>query len=182
MMATASARTTHLPATSAERPEAALARLLDELAAVLNRTSPSTYTARPFPAVSGSIGQHVRHILDHVASLCEAEPRVPLSYDHRERGTNVETDVDAALRSIGRLTSTLAAMRSGEDEAMTMMSMLVPGGEPSAVRTTLRRELIFVVSHTIHHQALIGLLLSAAGDGVPQGFGLAPSTPSLARA
>jgi uncharacterized damage-inducible protein DinB len=168
--------------TCAERPEAALTRLLDELAAVLNRTSVSIYTARPFPAVSGSIGQHVRHILDHVASLCEAESRMPLSYDHRERGTNVETDVDAALRSIRRLTSTLAVMRSCEDEAMTMISMLVPGGEPIAVRTTLRRELVFVVSHTIHHQALIGLLLSAAGGGVPQDFGLAPSTPRLASA
>jgi uncharacterized damage-inducible protein DinB len=107
---------------------------------------------------------------------------MPLSYDHRERGTNVETDVDAALRSIRRLTSTLAVMRSCEDEAMTMISMLVPGGEPIAVRTTLRRELVFVVSHTIHHQALIGLLLSAAGGGVPQDFGLAPSTPRLASA
>ena len=182
MMATASAPATDLPAACAERPEATLTHLLDELAAVLNRTSPSTYTARPFPAVSGSIGQHVRHILDHVASLCQAESRMPLSYDHRERGTNVETDVHAALRSIRRLMSTLAAMRTWGDEAITMMSILVPGGEPIAVRTTLRRELIFVVSHTIHHQALIGLLLSAAGGGVPQDFGLAPSTPRLARA
>ena len=115
--------------------------------------------------------------------MCAVAPPAPLSADHRERGTNVEADVAAALQSIRWLTSTLAAMRTSEDEAVTMMSTLVPGGEPIVVRSTLGRELLFVVSHTtIHHQALIGLLLSAAGCGVPLGFGLAPSTPRLARA
>ena len=109
-----------------------------------------------------------------------------LSADHRERGTNVEADVAAALRSIRWLTSTLAAMRTSEDEAVTMMSTLVPGGEPIVVRSTLGRELLFVVSHTIHHQALIGLLLSAAGCGVPRVSALlrrrrAPPAPDVHR-
>jgi len=163
-------------------PQAALTRLLEELAAVLCRVSPMAYTATPFPAVSGSIGQHVRHVLDHVASVCAAAPRAPLSYDHRERGTNVEADVAAALRTIRRLTSALTALPARDDEPITMMSMLAPGAEPIVVHTTLGRELLFVVSHTIHHQALIGLLLSAAGCGVPRDFGLAASTPRLARA
>ena len=165
-----------------ESPQAALRRLLEDLAAVLCRVSPMAYTATPFPAASGSIGQHVRHILDHVASVCAAAPRAPLSYDYRERGTNVEADVAAALRTIARLTSELTALAARDDEPTTMMSMLAPGAEPIVVRTTLGRELLFVVSHTIHHQALIGLLLSAAGSGVPQDFGRAPSTPRLAHA
>jgi uncharacterized damage-inducible protein DinB len=166
----------------AESPQAALTRLLDELAAVLRRVSPMAYTATPFPAVSGSIGQHVRHILDHVASVCAAAPPAPLSYDHRERGTNVEADVAAALQTIRRLTSALAALVTRDDEPITMMSILASGAEPIVVRTTVGRELLFVVSHTIHHQALIGLLLAAVGCGVPRDFGLAPSTPRLARA
>jgi uncharacterized damage-inducible protein DinB len=182
MIAAASAPALSTMPPSAERPQAALTRLLDELAAVLMKVSPSTYAAVPFPGVSGSIGQHVRHILDHVASLCDAPSRMPLSYDHRERGTDVETDVGAALRTMRRLSSALAAMRSRDDELITMVSTLAAGAGPIAVRTTLGRELVFVISHTIHHQALIGLLLSAAGSGVPQGFGLAPSTPRLAHA
>ena len=166
----------------ADSPQAALTRLLDDLAAVLSRVSPMAYTATPFPAVSGSIGQHVRHILDHVASVCAAAPRAPLSYDHRERGTNVEADAAAALLTIRRLTSALTAVAGRDDEPMTMMSLLAPGADPIVVQTTLGRELLFVLSHTIHHQALIGLLLSTAGCGVPRDFGLAPSTPRLARA
>ena len=183
MIATACSSPQRQGSACAERPQATLMRLLDELAAVLNRVSPSTYTARPFPAVSGSIGQHVRHILDHVASICAAMPKMPLSYDHRERGTNVEADVDAALCAIRRLTAALSALPLRDDQPITMTSALVHGGEPTAVGTTLGRELLFVISHTIHHQALIGLRLSASADSlVPQGFGLAPSTPRLAQA
>jgi uncharacterized damage-inducible protein DinB len=182
MIATASSMPRGQAGSCAERPQATLMRLLDELEGVLNRLSPSIYTAQPFPAVSGSIGQHVRHILDHIGSVCAAAPPSPLCYDDRVRGTNVEADIDAALRQIRRLTAALPALPSGDDLWMTMTSALVPGGEPVAVGTTLGRELLFVISHTIHHQALIGLLLSAAGGLVPQGFGLAPSTPRFARA
>jgi hypothetical protein len=38
--------------------------------------------------------------------------------------------------------------------------------------------LAFVVSHTIHHQAMIGVLLATRGHTVPHRFGLAPSTPN----
>jgi uncharacterized damage-inducible protein DinB len=60
--------------------------------------------------------------------------------------------------------------------------VLAHGAAPVAVRSTLARELLFVISHTIHHQALIAVLLSAAGRTVPEAFGLAPSTPRSARA
>jgi uncharacterized damage-inducible protein DinB len=43
--------------------------------------------------------------------------------------------------------------------------------------STLARELAFVLNHTIHHQAMIGLLASLHGCDVPDGFGYAPSTP-----
>jgi uncharacterized damage-inducible protein DinB len=168
--------------TAAERPHAALARLLDELADVLRRVSSTTYTARVFPGVSGSIGQHVRHILDHVAGLCATGPSGVLSYDRRQRGTDVEADVSAALQTIVRLEAALTRLdRCDENAPITLSSVLAHGAAPVAVRSTLAREMLFVISHTIHHQALIAVLLSAAGRSVPDTFGLAPSTPLSAR-
>jgi uncharacterized damage-inducible protein DinB len=168
--------------TTAERPHAALARLLDDLADVLRRVSSTMYTARPFPGVSGSIGQHVRHVLDHVAGLCNAAPRGVVSYDWRERGTDVEADVRAALRTIVRLKAALTRFDDSDGNApVTLSSMLAHGGAPVAAPSTLAREVLFVISHTIHHQALIAVLLAAAGRRVPEAFGLAPSTPHSAR-
>jgi uncharacterized damage-inducible protein DinB len=39
------------------------------------------------------------------------------------------------------------------------------------------RELAFVINHTIHHQALIAVLLAWHGIEVAPRFGVAPSTP-----
>jgi len=44
--------------------------------------------------------------------------------------------------------------------------------------STSARELAFVISHTIHHQAIIAVLLASQGVAVPHRFGVAPSTPS----
>jgi hypothetical protein len=50
-------------------------------------------------------------------------------------------------------------------------------GEAIVGWSTFARELAFVVSHTIHHQAIIGLLMAIHGRPVPDRFGHSPSTP-----
>lgn len=161
---------------------APLVRLLDELASMLMQVSPSVYTARPLLGVSGSIGEHVRHALDHVAAFAAAGQDEVLTYDGRERGTPVESDSGAALRAILRLKTALTTGASeGLDRPVAVTAVLSRGREPVSMRSTLRRELAFVVSHTVHHQALIAMLLAVAGTDVPHSFGLAPSTPRLAR-
>ena len=42
--------------------------------------------------------------------------------------------------------------------------------------STVRRELIFLVSHTVHHYALIAVMLRHQAVGLPADFGVAPST------
>ncbi len=49
-------------------------------------------------------------------------------------------------------------------------------GVPVQVETTVGRELAFVLSHTIHHNALIGVMAAMLGVPVPDRFGYAPST------
>ena len=182
-MALATATAIRTSVATAERPHAALARLLDDLATVLRQVSPAAYTARSFPRVSGSIGQHVRHILDHVAGLCATVRSGVLSYDGRERGTEIEADLSAALRTIRHLQGTLTQFDDCDENApITLTAVVAHGAAPVAARSTLAREILFVISHTVHHQALIAVLLSAAGRRVPDAFGLAPSTPRSARA
>jgi uncharacterized damage-inducible protein DinB len=140
--------------------------------------STEIYTARPIAEVSGSVGEHVRHALDHIAALLARPPAAMLTYDRRQRGTDVETDPSAALRQILRLKAALVlcAARS-HDEPLQVVSMVSGSGESLTSWSTLGRELAFVVSHTIHHQAMIALLLSFQGLQAPERFGYAPSTP-----
>lgn len=162
---------------AADAPLAALLRLLDELTARLIGLDPAVYGARPL-RVSGSIGQHVRHCLDHVAAVAAAGPAAPLCYDHRERGTAIETEPADAVRQIFRLKAALERRSDRSlDEPIAVTLTPAEASEPVTTWSTLGRELAFVASHTIHHQAMIGVLLSLHGIGVPDRFGYSPSTP-----
>ena len=160
-------------------PLAALERALEDIAAVVAALSPEGYRARPMPNASGSIGEHVRHCLDHVSALVSADPSCGLSYDRRDRGTVVETDPTRALRCIQLLRIKVAVGRWSTrlDEPIGVRSAMSRGGGGVTAMSTLARELAFVLNHTIHHQAMIGLLASLHGVDVPEGFGYAPSTP-----
>lgn len=167
-----------LHARSSIPPSWALWRLLDELASLLINVSHDVYGARLAPEVSGSIGEHVRHCLDHVSALLAADPSTTLSYDRRHRGTPVETDPAAALRQIPQLKAALESWSARSlDEPVRVTSMITPSGDAVTGWSTLARELAFVVSHTIHHQAIIGVLLAIHGRAVPERFGHSPSTP-----
>ena len=179
MLAVAERPTSTADTNSFASPVEALESALGELAAVIAALSRDAYTARLFPNASGSIGQHVRHCLDHVSALVVADPSSCLSYDLRERGTTVETDPAQALRCIQLLRIKVAVGRWATrlDEPICVISTVARDGAMLTGMSTLARELAFVLSHTIHHQAMIGLLASLHGSDVPSGFGFAPSTP-----
>jgi len=159
-------------------PSRALWRLLDEIELLISNVPVRVYCERLASNVSGSIGEHVRHCLDHVAALVAADPSVTLSYDRRRRGTAVESDPAEALRQILELKRALDAWSTRSlDEPVRVTSMISPAGDAVTGWSTLARELAFVVTHTIHHQAIVGVLLSLHGHSVPERFGHSPSTP-----
>ena len=161
-------------------PATIIRRQLDDLAAIVMATDEAIYTSRPI-AVSGTVGEHVRHCLDHIAALLAASPSQAMSYDCRQRGTAIERDPAEALRQIMRLQSSVDrwGVRS-MDDPICVTSLLTPAGESVTGWSTLGRELAFVNSHTIHHHALIAVLLELADVPIPDRLGLAPATPRRA--
>ena len=163
---------------AASTPASGLAHLLDELSTMVLEVPTEVYCAPFESGVSGSIGEHVRHSLDHVSALLAVGNSDTLSYDHRQRGTAVEADPGAALQQILRLKAGLERWSLRPlDEPIRVRSMVSSNGQTVSGWSTLARELAFVVSHTIHHQAIIGILLACHGFRVPDRFGHSPSTP-----
>jgi hypothetical protein len=154
-----------------------LVELLVRLRALLERVPDAIYVSRPAPALSGSIGEHVRHCLDHVAVLVAAHDGGPVCYDRRLRFTTEETSRGAAIARIDALIEDL--LETGEDRLwrpVVVESLLHADGLPVTADSSLGRELAFVVHHTIHHFAVIALLLDRQGLVVPPRFAHAPST------
>lgn len=158
-------------------PVRSLVDVLGQLAAVIERLSDEQYTARPVAVIDSSVGGHVRHCLDHVVALLTSLAGGAVNYDVRERGTRVECCRREALKRIRQLQDDL--LRTGPisaDQPLVVEALLTADGPAWELESTAGRELSFVLSHTIHHNALVGVIVRALGGEPPEDFGCAPST------
>jgi hypothetical protein len=135
------------------------------------------YQRRPVGVVSSNVGGHVRHSLDHVEALLVGLEKGEICYDQRQRGTAVETRRDSALHAIRHLERRLLAFPvHAESRPLRLLALVSSSLPPVEVETTVGRELAFVLSHTVHHNALIAVQALTLGVKIPERFGYAPST------
>lgn len=155
-----------------------LVDLLHQMRTMVQRLDDVDF-AMPAPGrTTGGVGGHVRHCLDHVSALLVGARSGLCAYDRRQRGTAVETSRAAAIDAI-----TDAMIGVLHLDAVTLESevfvetQLDPGGAIVVTRSTVCRELVFLMSHTIHHNAIVSQMLHTRGIAVAPRFGLAPATP-----
>jgi len=155
-----------------------LVELLRQLDAFVGSLTDDEYTRAPIGPSESSIGQHVRHSLDHFDALLTFKGEGVLDYDARERGTAIETSRAAARRLIDRLCGELAVIAAtpSVDRALLLSAQVTARGDRVTVASSLGRELVFALSHTIHHNALIAFMAAMLGVETPPGFGYAPAT------
>jgi hypothetical protein len=131
----------------------------------------------PVGVIASSLGGHIRHCLDHFAALCSASTAAVIDYDQRERGTAVEISRSAALIAIRQLQGQLEELDGTLlARPVRVRSMLAGDGTSIETQSSLGRELVFVLSHTIHHNALIAAMCKTLEIPTPQRFGYAPAT------
>ena len=125
-----------------------------------------------------SIGAHMRHILDRFQCLFTGLQSNFVDYDDRERDPLIENNLDVA-------SSALASLARCIDD----LDMNVIRGKPITVRETVHherpviessstvdRELMGLITHSIHHIAIVALLAKPLGLELGGDFGKAPST------
>lgn len=157
-------------------PWSAIRALLRELAEVVAGLSDSQYGACESSG-GGAIGGHVRHCLDHVTLLLDGMESGIVDYDRRQRGTDVERNRHAAFDAISRLGQRLDSyVGRSLTRTLRVRAILDDSGPAIEAISTLGRELMFVLSHTIHHNAMIAAAAKRLGGSVPQYFGYAPAT------
>jgi uncharacterized damage-inducible protein DinB len=156
---------------------APLAAVLRQLAALVEALTDEQYTRKPVGVVPSSVGGHVRHSLDHIEALLAGFRVGRVDCDARRRGTAVETDRRAALDALARLEREVRTARwDSARRGLQLSALVTPDGPPTEAGTTLDRELAFVLSHTIHHNSLIGVMATLMSVPLPPNFGYAPST------
>ena len=145
------------------------------------------------PIVKATIGQHVRHSLDHIEPAILSgldEKMVDIYYDRRTRGRADEHDWDAANDRLMRVTGLLEALSMRETEQHAILERPVKAcfmlsgdsEEEFPLVSTVSRELGFAMHHAIHHMAMLRIMATCSHVGqlkdeeLPSDFGRAPST------
>jgi uncharacterized damage-inducible protein DinB len=155
----------------------ALARSLGELADVMSVVSDEQYVRAPVGVINGNLGGHVRHCLDHFETLLTGIDRGILNYDDRVRGTAIEGDRSAAVRAIRVLEGRFSGLDESALQRPVRVAAMLGGGESLIeAQSSIGREVVFVLNHTVHHGAMIAAMCSTLGIPVPERFGYAPAT------
>jgi uncharacterized damage-inducible protein DinB len=156
-----------------ERNIAILAQGRDLLA----RLTDDEYVAAAPSGLRGGVGPHFRHVLDHYELFLAGCAGQVVDYDVRKRETSVERDRGAALAKLGEVVGGLLVL--AEVDAARALLVKVDSGEADERfegASSIGRELQFLVSHTVHHYAVIAVMLRARGIDPGRDFGVAPST------
>lgn len=158
--------------------------VLQQAADLLRRMDDATYATVAGGAGQSPVGVHFRHILDHYRSFLRGLPEGAIDYDARERHGPVETDRGLALASVLGLITDIGGIPrelAARPLSVSLRSVADRGDAPDWSQSSLNRELQFLVSHTVHHFALIKYILTHAGIETEAGFGIAPSTLAAQR-
>ncbi len=144
---------------------------------LLHTLDDDAYAASHPPYHQSSIGDHLRHCLEHYTSFQAGVDARRIDYDARQRDVRIATVRPYAMQTIQDVIAFLQAL-APEDEAV-LVKMDCDKDADSASPwspSSLKRELQYLLAHTIHHYALIALLLRLQDREPHPDFGVAPST------
>ncbi|NJR44220.1 hypothetical protein HC761_01925, partial [bacterium] len=112
-----------------------------------------------------NVGRHVRHVCDHAQALLDGVAAAQINYNFRTRDSETERSSAFALALIASLKTRLGALHACDTpHAIQVLSeMSFADAQSGEFQSTLARELLYLINHTIHHAAYIKLLLSHAG-------------------
>ena len=141
---------------------------------------------------NSTIGGHLRHCLEHYESFIEGITHGRIDYDARHRDELVENKTQAARKRIDTIVAELIALeKQMDEESMSSQGEKLevkmdcgnhqecadaPGAPSIWQVSSIGRELQFLVSHTVHHFAMIRGICQAEGVELDKNLGLASST------
>jgi inactivated superfamily I helicase len=155
---------------------------LGSLRTLLHGLDSATYR-EPLPlCFDSTIGAHTRHILDHYHCLLNGIDGQIINYDNRDRNLLLETCPEAATTRLAATCKQLLALTDlfDRDPPTTVLNAIsvdeAIDETVTPVFSTLRRELRFLHSHTVHHLAIIRIMSGMLGLHVESHTGLSPAT------
>lgn len=159
--------------------------LADNLAALqqggdlLERLDDAQFTQPNSALALSCVGSHLRHCLDFYQSFLAGLASGRINYDQRARDERVEKSRVFAAAKLKAVIEGLRRLSAAEERRALEVLLEGSAESPEAdewSHSSVKRELQFLLSHTIHHYSLVAVALRAQGFEPGVGFGVAPST------
>lgn len=154
--------------------------LLKSAIELLNSFDDARFAMRQLKGSKSGVGSHMRHVIDHYQCLLSSVEGVEINYDHRERSGDVERLVSRSIQALDQIIVGLDGAKQMDKDRCFRVRMDCGTNHSDDgqmwCESSFGRELQFLVSHTIHHFAIIDLFCQLMGLQVPKDFGVAPST------
>ncbi len=128
-----------------------------------------------------NVGQHMRHVFDHMLAIKLAIAEGLVDYDKRDRGNEVETDRLMASQQLSLLRLWIQTEDFDNHKVAVASEIDCENTQRMRFDSNLNREILYVINHTIHHAAHIKLVLAQFGINLPAHIGIAPGTASFNR-
>ncbi|MGH1372675.1 MAG: DinB family protein [Cellvibrionaceae bacterium] len=134
------------------------------------------------PAVANStIGQHIRHIIDHFDAYRRGIDTSCIDYNIRSRDSELETTPTLAMQKLKEFELWLdhSPRESFELSLVTEVSTL--DRLSISLQSNSHRELVYLLNHSYHHVALAATLARTLGLAPSEKLGVAPATATYRR-
>lgn len=154
-------------------------RWLRQALALLNNIDDEAFATSPKGLAPHKAGSHLRHVIEFYECFLDGLEWSQIDYDARKRddllGRNRLVAADR-IRGIIRRLETEPALLGDNSLWVRMEDADSVGARDPYLISSVGRELQVLGSHTIHHFALIAIVLRAHGVELDADFGMAPST------
>ena len=168
------------PAQDCNQLTAGCVRVLEQGLALIERLDDDLYSGAAALPVQSGVGSHFRHCLDFFESFLAGVGSGRIDYERRERDPLVARDRAFAATKLRIIVSELRSLPVADGDARLLVSLEDVADAshdlPRWCDSTVARELQFLLSHTVHHYALVALVLRLRGFEPGEEFGVAPST------
>jgi len=126
---------------------------------------------------NSTIGQHIRHIIEFYVEFDSGYSTGIVSYDNRQRNLDFETNQALVLSKIDSIFSDFS-IYDIDKSIIVKSNHGTDDSDFSESKSSVRRELVYALDHTVHHLAIIKIAMQVEFKHIPleQNMGVAPST------
>jgi hypothetical protein len=129
------------------------------------------------PFLKNGVGGHFRHCIDFYNSFLSSIKAGRVNYALRKRSHIVEVNGSLAALEIEAIIKGLERLSLADCQKQLQVIVEDSSLDPASwSRSSVTRELQHLLSHTVHHYAIVALALRLQGFEPSEEFGVAPST------